>query len=118
MLRQIRYGIELGLSNITVAPFGPSNFTYRIGNVYVMYAPNNVSLMVPGHGQRWINIGGLLPSHHFSVRVANCTTTISTTTQSDVHGMVTFRASIGDGTNSCLITTTATTKVGNLTTLY
>lgn len=111
MLRQIRYGIKLGLSNITVAPFGPSNFTYHIGNVYVLYTHNNVSIMVPGHGQRWINIEGLLPSHHFSIRVTNCTTTISTTTQSDTHGVVTFRASIGDEINSCLITTTAITKL-------
>ncbi len=39
MERVIRYGIDLGLTTVTIAPFGPTSFAYHIGNVMVLYVP-------------------------------------------------------------------------------
>ncbi len=60
LLREVRYGIDVGLLNVTVAPFGPTNFTYDVGNVYVQYdSPGRVSVSVPGTGSRGYTVGGL-----------------------------------------------------------
>ncbi len=35
LVRQVRYGIDLGLHTLTVSPFGPTSFAYHVGNVMV-----------------------------------------------------------------------------------
>ena len=46
----IRYGIQIGLLNVTVSPFGPREFTYHVGSVHVDYssALQSVNVTVPG----------------------------------------------------------------------
>ena len=33
LVREVRYGINLGLMEVTIAPFGPTDFSYHVGNV-------------------------------------------------------------------------------------
>jgi len=67
LLRHVKYGIQQGISSFTVDPLGPSSFEYRIGNIYVLYTPQAVSITAPGRDRTGlppinVTIGGLLPS--------------------------------------------------------
>lgn len=48
LLREVRYGITLGFSTVTIAPFGINEFQYHIGNVHVDFSPTRVSMVLPG----------------------------------------------------------------------
>jgi hypothetical protein len=37
MIREIRYGISLGINSVDINPFGPKDFEYNVGNVHVKY---------------------------------------------------------------------------------
>lgn len=52
LLREIRYGINIGLFNITLDPFGVSSYNYHVGNVNVDYSSSLIKLSVPGHKTR------------------------------------------------------------------
>ncbi len=43
MERVIRYGIDMGLTTVTISPFGPTSFAYQIGNVVVLYVGHGPS---------------------------------------------------------------------------
>ena len=43
LLREIRYGIEIGFGKVTVDPMPRAPFSYHIGNVNVEYHPKGVS---------------------------------------------------------------------------
>ncbi len=70
LIRQVRYGIDLGLSTVSISPFGPTNFSYHVGNVFVAYnSPSAVRLCLPGSGSRVYTVTGLMPSATYSVNV-------------------------------------------------
>eukprot|EP00730_Choanoeca_flexa_P003156 TRINITY_DN11310_c0_g1_i3.p1 TRINITY_DN11310_c0_g1~~TRINITY_DN11310_c0_g1_i3.p1 ORF type:complete len:844 (+),score=181.87 TRINITY_DN11310_c0_g1_i3:336-2534(+) len=69
MLRQIKYGIDIGLSNVTVCPFGPTAFTYDFGQVYIQYSQNKVEFQVPGEYAKRYQACGLQPGRSYSVAV-------------------------------------------------
>lgn len=51
MLREIRYGIELGFGHVAVAPMPNTAFNYHIGNVNVDYNPSGTTyIKVPPSG--------------------------------------------------------------------
>ena len=71
LLREIRYGINLGLNGVSIAPFGPRAFTYDIGNVKVEYAQDRVVLDLPGSGHlKKVTVEGLSPSAQYALSIA------------------------------------------------
>merc|ERR1712228_660792 len=48
MIHYVRYGIQLGLEEITISPFGPKAFAYHVGNIHLDYSSDTVTLSVPG----------------------------------------------------------------------
>lgn len=69
ILREVKYGIELRMTDVTVNPFGPTEFEYHIGNIDVEYSKNRVSISAPGAGQREYKIHGLNPDSEYLVWV-------------------------------------------------
>lgn len=97
LLREIRYGINIGLSNITVDPFGVSSYSYHVGNVNVDYSSELVKISVPGHGSRVYVIMGMESSKTFKVTVMgnDCGGFSPVTTTVSVTGALIFKAPIG-----------------------
>ena len=62
MLREVRYGINIGLNQIVINPLMAANstFTYHVGNVNVDYSVANLTLSFPGTGKKSLVIYGLL----------------------------------------------------------
>jgi len=117
MLHSVRYGIQLGLSSITVSPFGPTNFKYHVGNVHVQYnsETGSVGLSVPGTGPRLIVFEHLKPGQEFRCSVGSgsaiqpwplqtCSVRKTTTATSTSDGRLTFEAIVGDQSGQCVIT--------------
>ena len=71
LLREVRYGISLTPGNVTVAPFleEPAVFTFDIGNVFVQYSEQRVSIEVPGQdsSSRGYRVEGLVPSSNYTL---------------------------------------------------
>jgi hypothetical protein len=59
LMREVRYGIDLGLGTVTIDPFGPGSFSYHLGDVNVDYSQRHLTLSLPGGGARAYTITGL-----------------------------------------------------------
>ena len=103
MLREIRYGINLGFNNISIAPFGPIAFTYDIGNVFVQYGAAKLIFGLPGSGDKGYSVEGLKAGTVYTLSSTGCADTLmpaSATTSAS--GVLTFVAPVG-----CRVTATA-----------
>jgi len=72
MLREIKYGIDLGLYTVTVNPFPvvDTSFYYNFGNLEVYYSQSNVHLRVPPSDNKHettIRLYHLKPDQQYSV---------------------------------------------------
>jgi len=69
LLREIRYGINIGLINITIDPLGPTSFEYHLNTVQVSYSNSSTSISVPGepNGKRQYVIKDLIPDITYSI---------------------------------------------------
>mmetsp|Transcript_36000 Transcript_36000/g.62546 ORF Transcript_36000/g.62546 Transcript_36000/m.62546 type:complete len:399 (+) Transcript_36000:1-1197(+) len=66
MLREVRYGIDLGLTHWNLEPFGPKSFNLSIGNMVLSYDHAlGASIQAPGTGPRTVEVGGLKPGVTF-----------------------------------------------------
>eukprot|EP00698_Gefionella_okellyi_P003010 TRINITY_DN12839_c0_g1_i1.p1 TRINITY_DN12839_c0_g1~~TRINITY_DN12839_c0_g1_i1.p1 ORF type:complete len:766 (-),score=178.45 TRINITY_DN12839_c0_g1_i1:39-2336(-) len=92
LLRQVRYGVNLELRNVTIAPFGPTAFSYHIGDVNVDYAPSAVTISVPNGGAKVYRLERLLPVTKFALTVCGAEAGAVT---SDQDGTVVFTAATG-----------------------
>jgi len=71
LLREVAYGINIGLRDVRIAPFGHARYHYHIGDVDVAYSPTAVSLTVPGSGDKRITVAHLVPTAVYAVRATN-----------------------------------------------
>ena len=74
LLHEVRYGVDLGIKNVTVAPLGPKAraFVYALGDVSVAYSSGAVAVAAPGAcaaGKRY-SLQGLPAGASFNVTVA------------------------------------------------
>ena len=65
VLREMRYGVHVGMREVTIAPFGSSNFAIRLGALRVKYSTDRLSISVPGSSVRNFTIRGLRPLHQY-----------------------------------------------------
>ena len=99
LTHRIKYGIELGLTTHTIAPFGKTDFVYNVGSIFVKYSQGLVALRLPGTGERNFVIHGMSPSAEYTLTTAGCDVTppIDTVVTNSV-GVASFRAPLGDQT--------------------
>jgi hypothetical protein len=88
VLREMRYGIRLGFREVTVHPFGVTNFDLRLGRLQVAYSPSAVSIFVPGSRTSQFVVSGLVPHANYKLSGGK---SIST----DAEGTLSFRAPAG-----------------------
>ena len=100
LLREVRYGIRLSFSEVTLVPSGVDDFTYSMGNVRVRYSHDRISLSIPGEGARAIVVGGLPAGAQY--HVVRCDGSAALTTVDD-EGVLRFDTSVRE-----LCTTQAT----------
>ena len=67
LLREITYGIDLGLGSVTIDPFGPGAFHYHVGDVDVDYAADGADISVPGAGEERYTLHGMTPGAAYTV---------------------------------------------------
>lgn len=93
-IREVRYGINIGLRRVSIAPFGPTAFGYHLGNVHVDYSAAAVTLCLPGSDTKEIAIDGLAPNKVFKLSSTGgpqCDVSAPTAT-SDGTGHLSFQA--------------------------
>eukprot|EP00041_Stephanoeca_diplocostata_P004961 m.53855 g.53855 ORF g.53855 m.53855 type:complete len:798 (-) comp15471_c1_seq1:129-2522(-) len=74
LLREIRYGIDVGLRNITINPFGPTEYNFHIGNINVDYtAESGAVINVAGEGTRTFTIHGMTAGATYGGACSFCT---------------------------------------------
>jgi hypothetical protein len=113
LLREIRYGINVGLSTVEITPFLASaedgaSFNFHIGNVNVDYSAASVVVTVPGSGKLMsFEVTGLTPGSSYALTAVGtgCTEKPpkSTVVADAVHGAIKFLAPTGD---ACTVTAT------------
>ncbi|MBA2678022.1 MAG: hypothetical protein H0U76_06470 [Ktedonobacteraceae bacterium] len=91
LLREVVFGIKLGLGTVVLQPIAPTNYHYRVGNVQIDFSPRAVSLTLVGSGQRQFSIHRLLPNTSYRVVAAGLTSQVKT----DAKGMAQFAAPAG-----------------------
>jgi len=67
VLRELRFGVHVGMREVTIDPFGRANFTLRLGDLRVTYSSAALSVMVPGASDRSLTIRGLRAHTHYEV---------------------------------------------------
>ena len=99
MLREVRYGLEVGLNSVSVYPFrssAPDAFTLAFGDTYLLYSASKVVLALPAPAgttpallvPKRVTIAGLALSRVFTV-TSECSP-VPQRVVADEAGIVTF----------------------------
>jgi hypothetical protein len=67
LLREVTYGIDLGLGQVTIDPFGPAAFQYHVGDVDVDYSARKADISVPGAGEERFELHGMIPNARYTI---------------------------------------------------
>lgn len=92
LLREITYGIDLGLGSVTIDPFEPGPYRYDVGDVKVDYSARAVALSLPGGGEREFDIHGLTAGARYLVKGRGRPRRVT----ADGAGTLRFRAAAGE----------------------
>lgn len=72
MLREVQYGIDVGLQQIKIDPLSGQSFMYALGDTFVSYSPDAVTLSLPGqneeHKQKQVFISGVTANAPFDLK--------------------------------------------------
>jgi hypothetical protein len=96
LLREVTYGIELGIDTVTIDPFDSTAYDYAIGNVAVSYSRRAVDINVPGSGDRRFDIHGMDAGANYQVVTAGPHAQRQRV-RADDQGILRFSARIGTG---------------------
>ena len=80
VLREMRYGVHVGVREVSVRPFGATHFDFQFGDLRVAYSPDAVAIKVPGLSVREFTLAGLRPLSRYSVSAGESITTDKTGT--------------------------------------
>eukprot|EP00040_Diaphanoeca_grandis_P026583 m.149250 g.149250 ORF g.149250 m.149250 type:complete len:880 (-) comp30646_c0_seq1:102-2741(-) len=103
LLREIRYGINLGFTNITINPFGVTSYNFHIGNINVDYDQAKVELVLPGQGPKSFQITGMTPNTKYLISVDCDGANETLKAMTDMTGVLSFSAPV-----DCKITASST----------
>ena len=106
LLKDIRYGVQLDVSGVTIAPFRQSedsSFSFHVGSIDVEYSQDNVAVSVPAdsssgaHCSTSYTISGLMPLALYAVEASTeckCGSAFPSVTTND-YGVAIFAAPAG-----------------------
>ena len=94
LLREVTYGIELGIDTVTIDPFDASAYDYAIGNVAVSYSRRAVDIKAPGSGDRSFDVHGMDPRAEYQI-VTTGPHAHRQRVRADDHGVLRFDAPVG-----------------------
>jgi hypothetical protein len=95
LLREARYGINLGLGRVTINPWAAGAYSYHVGDVNVDYSSTRVRMTLPGTGSRNYEIDSLIPNASYHVVAAGPGAPPPTDVSTDAAGTLRFTAPIG-----------------------
>jgi hypothetical protein len=95
LMREVRYGINLGLGTVTIDSWGADSYRYHLGDVNVDYSQKLVTLNLPGSGTRSYTITGLLPDATYKVLATDNQPAQQQTRTAGADGTLTFTAPTG-----------------------
>lgn len=101
LLREVRYGVNIGIDSVSIDPFGPTVFNYNFGSVRVSYDQYTVTATVPGRGQRSFTLTQLIENELYRVTTTPlvpgaCEENVQAV-QTDGEGTLLFKAEVGQG---------------------
>lgn len=110
MLREVRYGINIGLKDVEVDPLTSAPFHFSFGDVSVRYSANRVEISLPGDlassQTKSVVVTGLAPDGFYALEDGCATAKGKSVDESkvairaDIVGRVTFDATFA---SSCAI---------------
>ena len=95
LMREVRYGINLGLGTVSIDPWGAGSYSYHVGDVNVDYSQRSTTLNLPGSGTRSYTISGLTPGGSYLVVATGGGPAQHQSGRSDAQGTLTFTAPAG-----------------------
>jgi hypothetical protein len=95
LMREVRYGINLGLGTVTIDPFGTAGYSYHLGDVNVDYSQRRVTMNLPGSGTRDYTITGLAPNSSYLIVATGHQSAQRSTARTGSQGTLTFSAPTG-----------------------
>jgi hypothetical protein len=95
LLREVTYGIELGLGKVTIDPFGTAAYRHHVGDVDVDYSSTAVDMSLPGSGPRAFDVHGLRPRADYVVVTTGAGAAEPQKVRADGQGVLRFDASVG-----------------------
>lgn len=95
LMREVSYGINLGLGAATIAPFGQSSYSYHLGDVNVDYSQRHLTLNLPGSGTRDYTVTGLTPTATYLILATDRQAAERQIAHTDPRGTLTFTAPTG-----------------------
>jgi hypothetical protein len=95
LMREVRYGINLGLGTVTIDPWGAGAYQYHVGDVNVDYSQRSTSLNLPGSGTRSYTITGLVPDTTYLVVATGGGPAQHQLARTGADGTLTFTAPVG-----------------------
>jgi len=101
LLREVRYGLNVGLAGFDVFPMFRDSFSYHVGNIHVDYAQKFCRLELTGRGPRALDFQiSLTPNMDYEMKVVASSVCKETALQlrTDGSGVLRFSA---DG--SCVV---------------
>jgi hypothetical protein len=98
LLREVTYGIDLGLGKVTIDPFGPRDYRYHVGDVDVDYSARSLDLSLPGSGQRAFELHGLVAGARYAVVATGSGSAEPQQPRADAQGTLRFDAPVGADT--------------------
>jgi hypothetical protein len=95
LLREVTYGIELGLGKVTIDPFGTAAYRHHVGDVNVDYSASAVDISLPGRGLREFELHGLVPGAGYVVVTTGPGPAEPQRVRADGQGVLRFDAPVG-----------------------
>jgi hypothetical protein len=89
VMREMRYGVRVGMMEVTIHPFDSANFDLRLGKLRVTFSRDAIAIEVPGSTMRAFNVGGLRPRTRYKISTGESLAT-------DAEGMLRFHARAGE----------------------
>ena len=65
VLREMRYGVHVGMEDVAIRPFDAPSFSLHLGGLHVDYSAQKVAVRVPGTGDHIFTISGLMPQKQY-----------------------------------------------------
>ena len=98
LLREVSYGIELGLGTVTIDPFERRAYSHHVGDVDVDYSAKALEISLPGSGERAFDVHGLTANARYVVVATGSGPAQPRQVRADGAGTLRFSAPVGTDT--------------------